>query len=455
MVRRVVLFLESLLLLLVGCRSTQEPSSPAPEASLHQAKSLQPMLPVKKTETSSKFFSPKMVQIVLRVGKEVVTSTDIIERCRMMAILSHREDDAEFRRNVRQQVKKKLTEEAVYEQIAERFKLDVTEDMVKAYFEDYAMRMGTEPEALRKVLQQHDIYDTFIRLIRSQIIGSFITTSASQKDLVRISEKQIDEEVAKIKANERKRQYALSEIVFYSNEKVQAQENAIRTHRELVKMSKQMPPVKAFQSLAQQLSQAPTASDGGYRGWITEDELDPSSRKALKTLSIGDFSEAFLVRPGEYRILYLNNLKEPGYAPHSQARVELCVVSIPLTRATPPDQQAKIQRKVESLMGCTSKEEFEGVAKDFGYATKVVLFPLAQLPIDPDSLKINACAQPLFTGKSLEVFMLLRRFDPPKSKVSIDRKEIKESLEYQLRVHQAEKIVQDFKNHLLIQDYER
>lgn len=449
--------LVSALLLLVGCHSIPKDPPVASTTSIPQTSTSAPVPASSisaKPSIAAKAPSPDAAKIVLRVGKDVITNTDIAERCRLIAALSHQDDDAEFRKNVRSQVKEKLIEEAVYEQMAERFNLDISEEMVKAYVEDYAGRTGTTSAKFKEALKGYGILDTFLRLIRAQIISSYITMSATQKDLLRVSEKQIDAEIAKMKANEKKRQYALSEIVFYSNGKVRAQEAATKTHQELVKMSQRMPAMKAFQALAQQLSQAPTASDGGYRGWVTESELDLASQKALKTLSLGHFSEPILVRPGEYRILYLNNIKEPGYAPHSQTRVEVCTVSIPLTRSTPPEQQAQIQRRVEALIKCTSRAEFEGVAKDFGYSSKITTQPLSNLPIDLASLNINACTPPVFTGKSLEIFMPLRRLDPPKSETKIDRAEVKESLEYRMKLTQARKVIQDFKNHILIQDCE-
>lgn len=447
------------LLLLGGCYHTEQGLSPVlPMFATTPSQDSQPAVSSHATRrdlpSSTKRSSEEATRIVLRVGKDVITNTDIAERCRMVAALSHQEDAAEFMKNIRHQVKEKLEEEVIYEQIADRFKLDVSEEMVKAYVGDYALHLGTEPEKFKEALKKYGIHDTFIRLIRSQIIWSYIVASASQKDLLRISEKQIDKEISKIKVNEKKRQYAFSEIVFYSNGNIQAQEIADKTHRELVKMSRQVQPIKAFQTLAQQLSQAPTASDGGYRGWVAKEELELPMRRALERLSLGHFSEPILVRPGEYRILYLNNLKDPGFAPRSQARVELCMVSIPLTPATPSEQQAQIQRRVETLIKCTSKEEFEGVAEDFGYSAKTEMCSLATLPIAPDELKVNACSQPIFTGKSLEIFMLLRRFDPPRSETKVDRKDIRESLEYQVKLVQAKKVVQDFKNRIFIQDYE-
>lgn len=393
-------------------------------------------------------------QIIVRVGKDVITNTDIIERCRMIALFSHRGDDPAFQKNIRPQVKEKLIEEALYEQLASQFKLDVEDETVKAYVEDYAARSGATRTAFEAELKRNGIYDSFIHLIRSQVIWSYVLMSAAQKDLLRISEKQIDEEIDKLKTNDRKRQYSVFEIVFYAKDKVHAKEAAQKTHQELVKMSQKMPSLKAFQALAQQLSQGATASEGGYRGWVVEDELDAASKDALCHLPSGQFSSPVQVRPGEYRIFYLNNLKEPGFAPQSQAKVELCVVSIPLTLKTPPEQQAVIQRRVEALVDCSSKEELQGVAKDFGYSSKIVTKALAELPMDPDSLKINACTRPIFTGESLEVVMPLRRLTPPKSEEKIDREEVRQSLEYKRKMIQAKKVVKDFESRILIQDYE-
>lgn len=439
--------------LLVGCitkGNLQDFSEGAKPSVVSQDRAKKPIHSSFERNTSLK---EGCARIAIRVGKDVITNIDIQERCKMIAFFSHKENDARFVDNIRPQVKQKLVDEVIYEQIAAQSKMDVEKEVVQAYIRDYAERYGLSCVKFEELLKKTGIFNTFINLIRSRVIGSYIFMSAIQKDLLRISEKQIEDEIIKMKKDEKKIQYSLFEIVFYSKGNLSAQDTASKTYQELVKLKEKMPPIKAFQSLAQQLSQASTAQEGGYRGWVVEGSMDYASEAAIKKLSIGDFTKPIQIRPGEYRIFYLNDLKKPGYAPYSETQVDLCVVSIPFCNNLSQEEQLVIQRRIEALMECTSEKEFQGVAEDFEYSFKRITKKLEELPTNVLDIKLNVCLRPIFTGKSLEIYMPLRQ-TAKKIELSIDRESISRSLEYQRKSLYAEKVIKDFKNRVLIQDYD-
>ncbi|GHS96786.1 hypothetical protein AGMMS50296_3240 [Alphaproteobacteria bacterium] len=389
--------------------------------------------------------------IIVHVGKCIVTNEDIRERCHMIAFFSGRDKDESFRKNIRKQVEQKLIEEAVYEQMAEQFKIDVDKGTLDSAMNDYTERFGLSLPDFKTFLKKDGILATFTSLQRTRVISSYLAMMGVQKDLLRISEKQVDEEIKKIKTDEAKPQYHLLEIVFYSDERgVLSSKNAAeRTYQELLKMSKKGSFVRTFQDLAQQLSQAPSAQERGVRGWVTEEQLDGASRSLLKSMAVGSVSAPIQTRQGEHRIYFLTDKKQPGYEPESEAKLTFLVISAPYKESQEPAVRAAVSRKIEALLQSKSVAMFESIAKEYGFKREALVRPLSSLPSFLGELPLNVCSQPVLDGGELKVFWLQKK-ESTKTSFKIDREEIRTSLEHQKRSREAEKIFKDFKKRLLI-----
>jgi hypothetical protein len=384
------------------------------------------------------------------VGKEVITNVDIDERCRMIAFLSNRENDSEFAGNIRPQVEQKLSDEAVLEQLAVHSKMSIDDEAIESSIESFALRADTTAAKLKDALKKNGLFETLIRLLRSNVISYYIFSGAPNKNLLRVSEGQIDDEVKRIKESEERLQYNVYEIAFFPSEKSasQTEEIANRTHSELVNMSKSGPAFNAFYTLARQLSQAQNARDGGLRGWVTEANLDQESCRAIKSLSVGEFSAPVKMKSGEFKIFFLRDLKKPGYAPQSEATVSLALAIIPFGNSLSDAQRSTVERRIAALLECSSQKEFEGVANDFGYECKKATVPMNLLPVQISEVPLNKCSPPIFTGARFEIYMPLSKFFP-KTELKIDRDEIRSMLEDKKRSFYAEKVVKDFKSRLL------
>lgn len=401
--------------------------------------------------------NPKnQVYIKVRIGNDVITNIDIDDRCRMIALLSSREDDASFMKSIKKQVIQRLVDEVLYEQLAKQGKIEPDEADVENGIADYAQRFQLKTQQFKEELRKKHLLESFRKMVRAKIISSYLLATALPKEFADVTEEQIDGEIEKINQDANRTSYFISEIVFCSrsnsSKEASVKSAAQQTYKELVRMSQKISSAEAFHILAQQLSQGPTASDGGVRGWVSKGQMDPDTAKAIMQLSIGQFSKPILIRNGEYRIFLLQDIKKPGQVPYSQARLSLCRVTIPFNKTLPQPAQEAIERRVASLMDCHSAAELQSMAKEFGYASSIIEKRAGTVAIPVSDLHFNTCWRPFFTGQSLDLYMPLSLSYPQVDQV--DRSAIKNELIFRKKSAEADKILRNFKTQVFTQEYQ-
>lgn len=443
--------------ILADTSETAAPQQPKPapkkeEAAKPAPQQAAPATPAPKLKKSS--------HIVVKVGKDIISSNDIYTRCRLLAILSSRPEDAAFMKQIRSQVVQQLIDEAVYEQLAQQSQLNLSEEEENGGIESYMKNFGAHPEKLKKVLQEAHTFDSFRKMVRGKIINSVLVMNALPKDLLFVSENQIDQYIERMEKSEKQRQFFVSEIVLFSKKKsendktkhdMSAKANADRTYALLQDMRQKMSPVGAFHSIAQQLSQGPTASDGGARGWFSADRMD-RAMACVQKMDVRDYSKPVRISEEEYRIFCLEDVKEPGFYPDSEAMLEFVHVAIPCSEDMPEEEQAIIQRRIPVLLECTSVTDLMETAEYYQYKAQKQQRPLGTLTLSVKDMTFNKCLNPFFDPqrKILEILMPLQVIRK-KYTLKIDRKDVRARLENQKRAAAAEKLFNSLKQRTLIE----
>jgi parvulin-like peptidyl-prolyl isomerase len=401
-------------------------------------------------------------QIVAKVGKHVISNLDVLMRAIMVATFSGQpsEPDSPFVANVYEQVLQKLIDERIYELLAESSSWGMDKRNISSSIQNYAERCGLKEEQFVALLKQKNLYDTFVQMIRAQIFSSILNMSSCQKDLVRITEKQVEEQIKKMQKRDQTTQYLILEIVFYAksgtSSDAEVQRAAANTYAELERQAHgdsndvenpQSLLSTKFQDLATQLSQSPTAKNAGVRGWVSEDDLDKASMSAIAALKVGQYTRPLKVRSGEYSIYFLADIKRPGLLPDSETRVELAAVIIPYNPSMSQQEQLHIQQCYDKLVECKSESEFKAVALTFGYKTLPIVNTLNQLPQD---FALNKCMPLVFTGEVL-VARMPTKIVLNKSEFHTNKEEVKAELEHSARAVYAERIFKNFKSRTMVQ----
>lgn len=237
------------------------------------------------------------------VNEDAVSETDVKNRLRMVIASSGMPDSREIRERLTPQIVNMLIEEKLKLQEAARMEIDVTEAEIERGFATIAAQNNFTPEQFRSVLNKAGVAaKTLEDQIRSQIAWSKVV-QMKLRPQVSVADNEIDAVINRIKANEGKDEYLVSEI-FLPVEKPGDEANV----RQLAdKLMRQLLDSKVpFQRLAVQFSRAAGASKGGDIGWVQEGQLPPEIGDMLARMGKGDLSEPVRTLSG-YHLLYLRD----------------------------------------------------------------------------------------------------------------------------------------------------
>jgi len=79
---------------------------------------------------------------------------------------------------------------------------------------------------------------------------------------------------------------------------------------------------ESFEKLAAEVSDSPSKANGGLIGPVNEDELDPTLRKIISTMKVGDVSEVLRTQRG-YLLLRLETMSQKTVLPFEQVRNQI------------------------------------------------------------------------------------------------------------------------------------
>jgi hypothetical protein len=301
-------------------------------------------------------------------------------------------------------------------------------------------------------LGKEGLLESFKKMVRASVISSYLRFAGVSKDSIKVSDKQIEKEIARRKRDDNQVQYFVLEMVFFSDpqKKRSCKDAAAQAYEELLKRPKNMPKFRNFQDVAIKFSQAASAQEQGVRGWVPVLSLDPNSAKGLKDLKVGDFSAPIQTRPGECRIYFLVDKKNPGEAPESTTVLHFSLVSVPYTPDMPAAQQKSLSIKVGNLLESKSIKDFEAVAADYHLDVCSKSHSLSECADFLRNIRPGTCSQPIFTGKSLDILFMVSSSPPKKTELVIKRENIKKELEEQKRTEAAQKFFKNYKKNVLI-----
>lgn len=413
-----------------------------------QSASVAAVAPVQSDKKTKK---NKTAKIIVRVNKDVITNCDVRDRCRLIAFLSNKPGDKKFIESIRQQVLERMIDETIREQMATKFKINISEKDLSGEIEDYAKQLGYTVEEFRKFLTEKHILVSLEKLIKSNILYQILIASGVSKDKVTIPESHIDTYMSKMAEQNSKMQYDVYEIVLYPTKTESAESIAGRTYNELCNLVKKIKPVVAFEFFTQQFSQGPSAANGGSLGWLSEDKMSKAMKSVVPGLEIFSFSKPVKINDNEYRIFFLNDIKKPGFLPQSDTNISFAIVHIPYNQNSTADEQMLINNQIDVLSKATSKQDMEKKAEEFNLKFEIITLKLSKAPEQIANGALNVCLPPIMTAEDQISIIkpLAKTLD--KYKVNSDREMIKKELEHGIRLVEANKILNIQKRSALIE----
>src|SRR3546814_523738 len=192
-----------------------------------------------------------------------------MERTRVIMVTGNLPDTPEVRRAVRDQAMRSMIDERLEMQEAKKRGISVPQADVDSAvarleeqnhipagrFEDFAARAGIDASA---IIDQIRTELTWVRMVRSRLSATTVVT-----------DEEIDEAIAKLKASVGQTEDLLSEILI----PVDSPDQEEPQRQTALKIIEQLHKGASFPALARQFSRGTTAAAGGDMGWVTRGKI--------------------------------------------------------------------------------------------------------------------------------------------------------------------------------------
>ncbi|MEQ8434395.1 MAG: peptidylprolyl isomerase [Oceanicaulis sp.] len=337
------------------------------------------------------------------VNDEPITTLDVRDRMRLIISSAGIQPDEETLGRIQEQAIRGLVEETLQLQQAREFDVDVTEAEVDESISDLAARNGATVEEITSDLAASGIsIETLRRQMRAEIAWQ-ILVSGRYRARIRISDTQIDTTLQREAAAASQEQFRLAEILVEIRPNEGGEEAAIQQVQSLYEMMGQGTP---FPNLANQFSDAPSASGGGFLGWVPASALSEDVLDIVQQVPPGSITNPIRV-PGGFQILAVVEKRE-GQAVE---QLGLTQITIPSSRVT-EQNRAAMGRAAGRVSGCDNAEAA------FGDIEGAIVTPLGTLGANALVAGIRDALSPLEPGEAtpvidgqvgLQVFILCSR----------------------------------------------
>lgn len=336
------------------------------------------------------------------VNDEPITTLEVRDRMRLIITSAGVQPSEDMLPRIQDQAIRGLIDERLQLQTAREFDLQVEDSEVDASLEDIAARSGATVAEIEADLAANGID---IQTLRQQVeaeIAWQIMVSGRYRSRIRISDQQIETALDRIVQSASQPQYRLGEI-FIEVTPERSEEQAIAIVQAIYSQLAEGAP---FQALAEQFSDAASASSGGDTGYLPASGIRPQVLQVVQQLNVGGIANPIRV-PGGLQIVALIDRRE------GQVVEELTLAQITLTTSRlTPESRAALEAASDRITGC---ENLDTIAAEVEGALVTNLGAVAANALVPQIREALATLEPgqatdvLSTAAGAQVFVLCDR----------------------------------------------
>ena len=360
---------------------------------------------------TGKAYAETLQRIIAVVNEDAVSLFDLRERIKMVIFSSDMRDSAKLRERLAPSVLRALIDEKLQKQAAKRYNIEVDRKEVDRALRTIEKQNELPPGGLKIRLEKAGVrMSTLVAQIEITIAWSKLINRRMTRNIV-IGDNEIDEALARIKANLNKPSHLVSQI-FLSFD---GPDKAAKTLADTNQLVTQIRNGAAFTSLARQFSQDAAARNGGDLGWVQQGELDKELDRALINMRPGEISEPIRTSSGYY-ILLLRKRRANQKPRADDTVISLKQVFLPIEAGATPEEAAN-QRNLattiaETLSGC---DDLERAGKELGSSLSGDLgrLKIGELPSElralVTGLAVGRASKPLPTEGGLRILMVCDR----------------------------------------------
>lgn len=250
---------------------------------------------------SSAFARSEGIAVVVNEG--LISSSDVQNRMKLIIESSGLPNTEETQARLMPQIVRSLVEEELQLQEADRLAIEVSSEEVQKAFSDIAQSNKLTAEQFRTMMEQRNVpIDSLYRQLKAQTAWRKVF-AASMAEQIRISDADVEAYMQRLLAQAGRKEYLLSEIFLPVEEAAQEGDAKQLAHKVVSDLRAKR---AEFGAVAQQISRAPGAAQGGLMGWVQVDQLDANIANALRGMEAKTISDPVRSLAG-YHILYLIN----------------------------------------------------------------------------------------------------------------------------------------------------
>jgi len=320
---------------------------------------------------------PVSMRAAAIVNDTIISTYDLDQRIKLVMVTSGAQG-ADAIKRLRPQVLRQLVDETLQLQEAIKYNVKITQDDLDKNFKRIASQNNIGVDAIYKMLDENGIARS---TLQNQIKADLAWQKLVQQRLsprVTVSDDEVDAIFEQMRDSAKRTQYAVSEI-FLGVDTPEAEE---QVRQNIQSILGQLRGGANFSAIARQFSQAPSASNGGDLGLISENDMTPAVAAAVTKMAPGGVSDP-IRGPGGFYLMGLREKRlpsgskveaQPKAAPATpqaaqkmKTIIEIAQIVIPMTQGASKAKQEQVRTKsieiYRAVNGCGTAPQ---VAKAHG-----------------------------------------------------------------------------------------
>ena len=328
---------------------------------------------------------PPGVRIVAVVDGDVITNDDVESRTRLFGMSTGLALAPEVIDRLRPQIVRQLVDERLRIHVAREQKIVVSDKDIGAAIREIEQRNGMQPGLLRQKLAAAGVSQrTLVDQIRAQLSWGQILRGLLA-DKLNVTTAEADEQIKLRSQSVGKQEYRIGEIFVPIDDPA----NTADARRFAETIIKNLRSGAAFALVAAQFSQSQSALEGGERGWVQTNQMDPEVAALVTNMPVGAISNPVKVAGG-FTIVTLQGKRSVGLDLSTALTVRQVFLAFPspLNPQAPTEQQRQIVEKARTMAaGAHDCAAMEALAKTTNDANH---------PVDPGELRLEGMNPPQF-----------------------------------------------------------
>jgi peptidyl-prolyl cis-trans isomerase SurA len=307
-------------------------------------------------------------RVVARVNGDEITDLELQQRITFAIRYSGMQDSADLQQCLAPLVLRRMIDERLQTQNSQALRFKPADEEVNQRVVEIERAAGLQAGQFKQYLQSIGVpYE----IVSQQIAATIAWTKIMRRKVrptVDVSDAEIDDGLARIRANPGKAELRVAEI-FLPIDRVEQADEAKRGGDCIVEWLRRG---AAFPALAQQFSHGTTAQQGGDLGWFLPGSLDPALEAAIEKLPLRQASEP-IRSPAGYHILLVDR-PPVGQSRPEEVKLNLVQMTLALPVNASADEVARATAEAQKAMaGVRSCEDLQARARDIKGATSGML----------------------------------------------------------------------------------